>query len=34
MIEDEFFIGVKNLLIERSKEPPVWTHSKLEEVDD
>lgn len=31
---DEFFIGVKNLLVDKSKEAPNWTYEKLEDVDD
>jgi hypothetical protein len=29
---DEFFKGVKNLLIDRSKEPPKWKHKTVNEV--
>ncbi len=30
--ENEFIIGVKNLLIDRSREKPKWTYESLEEV--
>ena len=34
MDQDEFFIGVKNLLIDRSRERPNWTYDRLEDVPD
>ena len=32
MESDEFFIGVKNLLIDRSKEKPKWEFEKISEI--
>ena len=32
MSMDEFFIGVKNLLIDRSKEGPEWTESDISKI--
>ena len=33
MNNDEFFIGVRNLLIEKSSERPKWTYENFEDID-
>ena len=33
MNNDEFFIGVRNLLIEKSSDRPKWTYENFEDID-